>query len=67
MKIEVEVSEELVQRLGKEAIEVYLQKKANSLYESLQKQTTETTGAPTEDTEVTHKAWQKFNKRGMSC
>lgn len=67
MKIEVEVPEELVEKLGKEALESYLQNKAEGLYQALQKQSAEEAANPSEDAAATEQAWQKFNKRGMSC
>lgn len=67
MKIEVEVPEELLAKLGKEAIESYLARKAESLYLALQNQSAEESNIATEDVEARAKAWQKFNKRGMSC
>lgn len=66
MKIEVEVSEELIIKLGKEAIESYLGKKAEQLLANLQKQSFENSDKDA-DEEATKTAWQKFNKRGMSC
>lgn len=67
MKIEIEVPHELIEKLGKEAVESYLLRKAERLLESLKNQSTEEKEPNTEDTESTAKAWQKFNKRGISC
>jgi hypothetical protein len=67
MKIEIEVSDDLVARMGREAIELYLQRKAEALFHSLQNQPADQTPDFSSDTEATDKAWQKFNKRGMSC
>jgi hypothetical protein len=67
MKIEVDVPEELLARLGKEAVESFLIRKAESLYQSLQNHSSEGNNTPTEDVEARDKAWQTFNKRGMSC
>lgn len=67
MKIEVEVPEALIEKLGKDALESYLQTKAEGLYRTLQSQSAEKAETPLEDTSSTEQAWQKFNKRGMSC
>jgi hypothetical protein len=67
MKIEIDIPEELIEKLGKEAVEVYLQRKAEALHQSVIKQSTVDLAALSEDKESTDIAWQKFNKRGMSC
>ncbi len=67
MKVEINVPEELISKLGKEAIELYLQRKANALYQSLVTQENQEITSHTEDKEAADKAWQNFNKRGMSC
>jgi hypothetical protein len=67
MKIEVDVPEELITKLGREAVASYLTRKAESLSQSLQNQSSAENESPTDDAEARDKAWQKFNKRGMSC
>jgi hypothetical protein len=67
MKIEIEVPGQLVDIMGREAVESYLQRKAEALLQSLQNQPAEQKPDLSTDAEATDIAWQKFNKRGMSC
>ena len=67
MKIEIEVPDELIEKLGKEAVETYLYRKVAALDQSIRISSAEDFTAPEADKEATDTAWQKFNKRGMSC
>ena len=67
MKIEIEVADELIEKLGEEAIRSYLETKTEALSHSLIEQPAEETFHPSADKDATHTAWQKFNKRGLSC
>jgi hypothetical protein len=66
MKIELEVPDELITQLGKEAVVAYLERKAEALHQSIIKRAAEEDNSSA-DKEATEDAWQKFNKRGMSC
>ena len=67
MKTEIEVPDELLEKLGIEAVQSYLTRKAEQLNQSIQNQSSEQPTSVYPDDEATIKAWQKFNKRGMSC
>jgi uncharacterized protein YdeI (YjbR/CyaY-like superfamily) len=67
MKIEIEVPDELIEKLGKEAVETYLFRKVAALDQSSRISSSEYFTAPEADKEATDTAWQIFNKRGMSC
>lgn len=66
MKIEVEVKDELVAKLGEEVIKAYLTRKVAHIEKSLLENNSN--GLKEEDEEeLIQKAWNNFNKRGMSC
>lgn len=67
MKIELEINDALVHALGEETIRHYLNQKVKQLEEKCLPGATPISNPDNNDKESIQKAWDKFNKRGMSC
>lgn len=67
MKIEIEVTDELVKKFGIEAIKIFLSQKAVQMEKQLDHPATEHPSENETDLEAVQKAWANFNKRGPSC
>lgn len=67
MKIEVEVNDVLVAALGEEMVKDYLRLKAEELGKKWQVDAHPADLPEDTNKEAIQKAWDQFNKRGMSC
>ena len=67
MKIEIEVKEELAEKVGIETLKAFLQRKVEQMEDKLRQNVDGVAVADEYEKEILQKAWNNFNKREISC
>lgn len=67
MKIEIEVNDELVAKVGIDTLKAYLLRKVEQMENKMQQPSDGLSTVDEAEQELLQKAWSNFNKRGISC